>query len=391
MGLKDNIQKVTLDFNNPNIKTLRFVQYDKDARKITVTFTDCGKTVPIDAATTEVYIKWLKPDGYPVFNDGIINADGTVTITCTEQMLIADGVGHAQVMLLEKSTEKVLHSMPVKAVIQKSVYCHCKLTSTAEFDALVHILLKIREAERIIEKFPEWEAAENARKQAELERERAEAEREKNTAAAIANANKAADNANTAAAKANTATINANNAANKANIAAANADAAAKKANDAAINADDAADNANQATNNANDAINKVNDKIAQAQDVINDARQAISDINNTEQAVQNAESDRVAAEIQRQKDFDKKMNDADQKINDMNQLIDDCSDALNNANNAIIRAEQANDTADETIEKLQNALDSIKEYTGNQPIVSVTQPENQDIGDIWFVETERN
>lgn len=251
MALRDNVQKVTLDFNNPNIKTLRFTQYDKDARKVIVTFTDHGITVPIDTSTTEVYVKWLKPDGYPVFNDGIINTDGTVTIVCTEQMLIADGVGHAQVMLLEKSTEKVLHSMPVKAVIEKSVYCHCKVTSSAEFDALVHILLKIREAERIIEKFPEWEAAENARKKAEIEREKAEKEREKNTAAAITNANNAAKNANDAAAKANTATINANNAANKANTAAANADKAADRANTAAENADAAADRANKAAENA--------------------------------------------------------------------------------------------------------------------------------------------
>ena len=192
MGLQDNVQRVTLDFNNPNIKTLRFHQYDKDARKIIITFTNLGKVVPIDASTIEAHVKWLKPDGYPVFNDAIINTDGTVTVICTEQMLIADGIGHAEIMLIEKSTEKVLHSMPVKEVIKKSVYCHCKLTSTAEFDALVHILLKVREAERIIEKFPEWEAAENARKQAELERERAEKEREKNTAIAITNANNAA-------------------------------------------------------------------------------------------------------------------------------------------------------------------------------------------------------
>ena len=355
MGLQNNVQKVTLDFNNPNIKTLRFHQYDKDARKIVITFTNLGQIVPIDASTTEARIKWLKPDGYPVFNDAIINTDGTVTVICTEQMLIADGIGHAEIMLLEKSSEKVLHSMPVKAVIQKSVYCHCKLTSTAEFDALVHILLKIREAERIIEKFPEWEAAENARKQAELAREQAEKEREKNTAIAIANANTAADNAN-----------------------------------NAAINADDAANNAIQATQDANNAIDKMNHKLAEAQGVINEARQAIIDISNTEQDIKDAEADRVNAENKRQQDFDKKMNDADQKISEMNKLIDDCSDALENATDALDRADKANDTADETIEKLKVAIESIKDYKGNQTIISVTQPESQDIDDIWFIETER-
>ena len=284
MGLHDNVQKVTLDFNNPNIKTLRFTQYDKDSRKVTITFTNQGETVPIDSATTEVYVKWLKPDGYPVFDDHvIINSDGTITITCTEQMLIADGVGHAQIMLLEKSTEKVLHSMPVKAVIQKSVYCHCKLTSTAEFDALVHILLKVREAERIIEKFPEWEAAENERKKAELEREKAEQEREKNTAAAILNANNAAKNANDAATRANTAAVNANNAANKANAAA--------------INADDAAEKANKAAKDANDAIAEINKKLSDADDVIDKANEAIDTINNTEKEIKEAEKERVDAE----------------------------------------------------------------------------------------------
>lgn len=376
MGLQDNVQRITLDFNNPNIKTLRFTQYDKDARKVTVTFTDHGIIVPIDSSTTEVYVKWLKPDGYPVFNDGVINNDGTVTIKCTAQMLIADGVGHAQIMLLEKSTEKVLHTMPVKAVIEKSVYCHCKLTSTAEFDALVHILLKIREAERIIEKFPEWEAAENARKQAELEREAAEKEREKNTADAILNANNAADKANDAATRANTATINANNAANKANTAAANANNAANKANTAAVNADDAADKANE-------AVAKINEKLKEADTVIDSAEKAIDDITNTENAVKEAESARVMAEEKRKQDFDEIKNEADE-------IIKEASDALDNANEAVANANEANETADATIEKLKKALEEIKDAAGGMPSVSPTPPEDLDVGDIWFVESER-
>lgn len=383
MGLQDNVQRVTLDFNNPNIKTLRFTQYDKDARKVIVTFTDHGITVPIDSVTTEVYVKWLKPDGYPVFNDGVINNDGTVTIKCTEQMLIADGIGHAQVMLLEKSTEKVLHTMPVKAVIEKSVYCHCKLTSTAEFDALVHILLKVREAERIIEKFPEWEAAENARKKAELEREKAEKEREKNTAAAITNANNAAQNANDAATRANTATINANNAANKANTAATNANNAANKANTAAINADDAADKAKEATKKANEAVAKINEKLTEANTVIDNAEKAITNINNTEKAVKEAEDARIKAEEKRQNDFNDKMTEADE-------VIKDTSDALDSANEAVTKANEANDTADATIAKLKKALEEIEDATGSMPSISTTPPEDLDVGDIWFVETER-
>lgn len=395
MALQNNIQKITLDFNSPVLQTLRFHQYDKDTRLVIVTCMEHGNVVKIDKSAVEARVKWAKPDKQPVINDETINDDGTITITCTEQMLAAHGYAHAEIMLLEKATEKVLHTMPFKAVIQKAVFSNDEVTSSYEFDALNNALIKVKEAEEMIAKFPEWEQAENDRQHAEAEREKAEIEMAKNTAEAISNANNAALNANHAA----------------------------SNATDAALNANNAASNANQAAGKAEQASQDALQVISEMEQALFEAADAITDIRNTEQSVKESELQRVHAENDRVEEFNsikaqfasqkdeasnlmaaleqlesslesaesRRNADFEQKMTQADTVISNTQQALSDANTAVEQLENAKETADTMLKKLQDTLDEFPLYKTNQSVISDTQPEGQEVGDLWFAKVTRN
>ena len=69
LALQDNMQRITLDFNNPTLQTLRFHQYDKDTRFVIVTCMEHRNVIKIDKSTIEARVKWAKPDKQPVLND----------------------------------------------------------------------------------------------------------------------------------------------------------------------------------------------------------------------------------------------------------------------------------------------------------------------------------
>ena len=196
MNLQENINNLLLDFNNPTLKDIRLHQYDVDSRKVIITCTDHGQIVKLDNTKVNAKIKWLKPDGKPVFNPCDINDDGQIIILCTEQMLISDGYAFAEVMLQDKETEIILHTMPFKAIIQRSVFTNDTLSSTAEIQFLTEILKK---AEKFKKDLDEWEDAEEERQQNEEERKQNELLRQQNTKKAIEDCEAATNNANDAA------------------------------------------------------------------------------------------------------------------------------------------------------------------------------------------------
>ena len=144
MGFTDlTPYKLTLDFKNNQLKTLVITQYDKDARTILVTCTDNGAKKVINNTTTSAKVKWMKPDNNPVFNICPVNSDGTITINISEQMSLVEGEVTANLMLLEATTESVLHTMPFRVVVQKGVFSNNTITSTPEFQALTQTLTDV--------------------------------------------------------------------------------------------------------------------------------------------------------------------------------------------------------------------------------------------------------
>ena len=195
--------KLVLDFHSPTIRTLTLHQYDKNSTNIIVTCMDNGVIKKIDHQSVNAYLKWKKPDGNDVLNDEIVNEDGTITIECSQQMLAADGRISAELCLVNATTQEALHTMPFFVVNKRSAINDEDITSTSEYKALVNALIDAKSVEEFAQSVPEWEAAEQQRRENEVLRQQ-------NTATAIANCEQATENANNAADAANTAAQNAN-------------------------------------------------------------------------------------------------------------------------------------------------------------------------------------
>lgn len=262
--------QLTLDFKKvASVSSILLHQYDKDSSQIIVTCTDNGSIFKVNSDEISAFIKWLKPDKLPVFNDCTVNDDGTITINCTEQMLSTDGNVEASLMFIDINSGDVLHTMPFKVVVKKSPFPNDTVTSSYEFDALNSAMGKIKEfvefGDEIKEKSAQWE--ENEEKRIQNENERIEAETKR-----------------------------------------------------------------------------------------------------------VDAESKRVNAETQREQDFGN-------IVNSIESITDEANDALNQVN-------EINTAANETIGKLNEAVSTLDNI--NPSIISVTQPTEQEIGGLWFVEVER-
>ena len=172
--------KLVLDFHSPTIRTLTLHQYDKNSTNIIVTCMDNGVIKKIDPQSVNAYLKWKKPDGNDVLNDEIVNEDGTITIECSQQMLAANGRISAELCLVDATTQEALHTMPFFVVNKKSVINDEEITSTSEYGALVNALIDAKSVEEFAQSVPEWEEAEQQRRENEILRQQ-------NTATAIAN------------------------------------------------------------------------------------------------------------------------------------------------------------------------------------------------------------
>lgn len=89
-------------------------QGDSQSRHVVVTLTDNGTVyLPSDG---EAHFRARKPDGTTIYDPARINADGTVTLTLTEQTLAVSGTVLADVCLCSDSG-KVLSCAPFKILV----------------------------------------------------------------------------------------------------------------------------------------------------------------------------------------------------------------------------------------------------------------------------------
>ncbi len=126
-----------------------------------------------------------------------------------------------------------------------------------------------------------------------------------------------------------------------------------------------------------------------EAQGLINDLNELISTVRSQEADRVTAETDRTAAEAQRSAAFNNKMSEINTSITEINDKISEADEALSNSNTAVANANQAKIISDETIQRLNDAIDSLDSL--HPSILSDTQPEGQEIGGLWFVEAVRN
>lgn len=137
---------ITLDLYQNRYVATRIAQYDIDSRELIVTITDNGKPYMVNKNNVAVNIKYLKSDKKKVINECEILGDGTVKILITDQMAISAGRNEAELMIIDVSSKKVIHTMHFYINVEKSVFSDDSISSENEFIALENALLSIEES-----------------------------------------------------------------------------------------------------------------------------------------------------------------------------------------------------------------------------------------------------
>ena len=130
-----NYQSITLDVNNcVEYKYINAKQGDIESRFLKITLTENGKKIEPTKRCIASF-RCLKPDGRICINKSIINEDGTITVTLTEQVLASAGTVRADISLLDGST--VLSSATFFIIVEASPSCEGNVLSSNEFLILV--------------------------------------------------------------------------------------------------------------------------------------------------------------------------------------------------------------------------------------------------------------
>lgn len=147
------IQDITLDLD-PNVAPLVISakQSDVDSRIIRIHYTKNGQPYEINQ-NSSVAFRMRKPDMHLVLDDGVINSDGTVSITLTYQCLSAAGRAYADVVEFN-SKGQMLSTVAFILDIQASpdVMGHAALSS----DEFLYLKSFIDSGNQIIGKAQEW-------------------------------------------------------------------------------------------------------------------------------------------------------------------------------------------------------------------------------------------
>lgn len=255
--------KVTMDFYNSEIKTIRAKQYDKKSRYIEITCTNKGIPITLDGSTTKCYMKMGTPDERGIYNEAKIQSDGTVLVELTETALAHPGKALLELDFVQplegKEDGSLLSTMNLDIIIEKSVYSNDKIIASDEFNALTDLITKeqgrsdsLSELENSVRKAEEIRVSnETERCNSEEKRKVSEEKRETDTKAAIDKTNEIILSATGALEivkqKAEEVETNATNAAKSESNAKASEQAAAKSKETATEKADSALEYATKA------------------------------------------------------------------------------------------------------------------------------------------------
>ncbi len=131
--------KITLDLSIPHIQNIRCVQGDKDSRNIQITLTNHRQPYPLDPQIHIVKYKIRKPDGKGIYNEAVINSDGTISICLNSQVTVVPGNAKAELQIIDALpplTQKILSTMRFNIIIEPSVLANADIESQFESDVL---------------------------------------------------------------------------------------------------------------------------------------------------------------------------------------------------------------------------------------------------------------
>lgn len=132
--MEEIVYSLNLDLRKNTHQVLVMKEGDVNSRVIEAVITDNGK--PYDLTNCAVNLKWKKPDGHVVYSEINTVNDNTVTVVCTEQMLVAGGLAEAEFEIIDKTSEKVISTLKFSISINKTVSDNFEIESSDDFSAL---------------------------------------------------------------------------------------------------------------------------------------------------------------------------------------------------------------------------------------------------------------
>lgn len=143
----DYIKEITVDLAGEMLfEYITAVQGDT-ARTVKITvLSNCRPFTPPEGA--RAVIRCRKPDGKPVFNDAIINEDGTITAPLTAQMLAAVGNCRCEVTLYGID-EEVLTTVSFIVKVTPKAVSDNEVESAPEFTAIEKALAEVTRSEGV--------------------------------------------------------------------------------------------------------------------------------------------------------------------------------------------------------------------------------------------------
>ena len=149
---------INVDFYDKRYILINAKQLDRGSRCLSVTCYNQGVLYPINSSEHAAYVRYRKADDYGVFNSCEINRYGKILVKLTEQMLAADGLCDADVIIVNKGKAEVdaetgeitiidnaaiLSSMVFHIDVSEVAFMNSEIESSYEYDALNDALARV--------------------------------------------------------------------------------------------------------------------------------------------------------------------------------------------------------------------------------------------------------
>ncbi len=142
---------INIDFYDKKYILINAKQFDKKSRFISLTCYDHGELCPLNEGEHSAYIRYKKADNNSVFNFCEIDRKGKIIVELTEQMLAADGICVADLVVVNEGGAKVdsqtgeiigienasiLSTMPLHIDVTGTATENSNIESSYEFNGL---------------------------------------------------------------------------------------------------------------------------------------------------------------------------------------------------------------------------------------------------------------
>ena len=142
---------INIDFYDKKYILINAKQLDRKSRFLSITCYDHGEIYPLNEGEHSAYVRYKKADNNSVFNFCEIDRKGKIVVELTEQMLAADGICCADLVIVNEGGAKVdvqtgeiigientsvLSTMPLHIDVTGTATENSSIESSYEFDGL---------------------------------------------------------------------------------------------------------------------------------------------------------------------------------------------------------------------------------------------------------------